>query len=441
MLIVEQFINGLTVGGIYALIALGYTMVYGIVKLINFAHGDIFMIGAFVGYFAVTLVVDIFIGSFLVSALGIEPSSVSSLQSFLTEYRLYIAIIASIIFCGLLGLFVERVAYRPLRESSPKTIIGSAVGLALIIIIAVFGKGSIPFGTALLFLVILISLSAATIAYLKYMFNNFRGFKKENINQKHIIYTITYLIAFIVLAYLAWYYDINTMMFLSFITVLLVYWLVVSRMKSSNTGGNSRINALISAIGMSMILTNMVTLLRGNSAVSYNMGFSSGMLSIGSFHISYLRIFIIVFSFILMGILFYIIHKTKFGLAMRAVSHNLNASRLMGINPDKVIATTFMIGSALAGIAGVLVGTNYGQLDPNIGVMYGLKAFVAAVLGGIGSIPGAVVGGIVLGILETFGTATPVLSSYKDAIAFGILILILIIKPTGLFGKSIKEKV
>ena len=138
MLIVEQFINGLTVGGIYALIALGYTMVYGIVKLINFAHGDIFMIGAFVGYFAVTLVVDIFIGSFLVSALGIEPSSVSSLQSFLTEYRLYIAIIASIIFCGLLGLFVERVAYRPLRESSPKTIIGSAVGLALIIIIAVF---------------------------------------------------------------------------------------------------------------------------------------------------------------------------------------------------------------------------------------------------------------------------------------------------------------
>ena len=103
MLIVEQFINGLTVGGIYALIALGYTMVYGIVKLINFAHGDIFMIGAFVGYFAVTLVVDIFIGSFLVSALGIEPSSVSSLQSFLTEYRLYIAIIASIIFCGLLS--------------------------------------------------------------------------------------------------------------------------------------------------------------------------------------------------------------------------------------------------------------------------------------------------------------------------------------------------
>lgn len=441
MEIVEQLINGLTVGGIYALIALGYTMVYGIVKLINFAHGDIFMIGAFIGYFAVTLIVDILIGSFIVSALNLEPSSVSGIKSFLTEYRLYIAIIASIVFCGLLGLFVEKVAYRPLRESSPKTIIISAVGLAVIIMVAVFGKGSIPFGTALLFLVILISLSAATIAYLKYMFNNFKGFKKEYINQKHIVYTAVYLAAFIVLAYLAWYYDINTMMFLSFITVLLVYWLVVSRMKSSNVGGNSRINALISAIGMSMILTNMVTLLYGTNPMRYDMGFIKGYLALGSLKISYLNLFIIIFSFILMGILFYIIHKTKFGLAMRAVSHNLNAARLMGINPDKVIATTFMLGSALAGIAGVLVGTNYEQISPNVGMMYGLKAFVAAVLGGIGSIPGAVVGGIVLGILETFGTASSALSSYKDAIAFGILILILIIKPTGLFGKSMKEKV
>ena len=128
------------------------------------------------------------------------------------------------------------------------------------------------------------------------------------------------------------------------------------------------------------------------------------------------------------------------GLSMRAVSYNLNAARLMGINPDKVIAMTFVIGSALAGVAGVLVGTYYQSVSPNIGMMYGLKAFVAAVLGGIGSIPGAVVGGIILGIAEVVGIAF-LSSSYKDAIAFGILILILIIKPTGIFGKTMKEKV
>ena len=441
MEIVEQLLNGLTVGGIYALIALGYTMVYGIIKLINFAHGDIFMIGAFAGYFAVVLIADVFIGSFLASAFSLNEMVVGSFKSFILEYRLYIAVVASIIFCGLLGLFVEKVAYRPLREGSPKTIIGSAVGLALIIMVAVFGKGKVSLGTALLFLVILISLSVSTIAYLKYMFNNFKSFKRENITQKHIIYTAAFLISFIVLIYLSWYFDIMEMMILSYIVVLLVYWLVVSRMKNANMGGNSRINALISAIGMSMILTNLVALLKGNSAMRYDMGFSSGVLSIGDFRIAYLKIFIIIFSFILMGILFYIIHKTKFGLAMRAVSHNLNAARLMGINPDKVIATTFMLGSALAGVAGVLVGTNYGQIDPNIGMMYGLKAFVAAVLGGIGSIPGAVVGGIILGIAEIFSSASPALSTYSDAIAFAILILILIIKPTGIFGKSMKEKV
>lgn len=441
MEIVEQLLNGLTVGGIYALIALGYTMVYGIIKLINFAHGDIFMIGAFAGYFAVVLIADVFIGSFLASAFSLNEMVVGSFKSFILEYRLYIAVVASIIFCGLLGLFVEKVAYRPLREGSPKTIIGSAVGLALIIMVAVFGKGKVSLGTALLFLVILISLSVSTIAYLKYMFNNFKSFKRENITQKHIIYTAAFLISFIVLIYLSWYFDVMEMMILSYIVVLLVYWLVVSRMKNANMGGNSRINALISAIGMSMILTNLVALLKGNSAMRYDMGFSSGVLAIGDFRIAYLKIFIIIFSFILMGILFYIIHKTKFGLAMRAVSHNLNAARLMGINPDKVIATTFMLGSALAGVAGVLVGTNYGQIDPNIGMMYGLKAFVAAVLGGIGSIPGAVVGGIILGIAEIFSSASPALSTYSDAIAFAILILILIIKPTGIFGKSMKEKV
>ena len=430
MEIIQQLLNGLTVGGIYALIALGYTMVYGIIKLINFAHGDIFMIGAFAGFFAITLITDLFIGTLVASSIG----------AVVLEYKLIIAIVSSIIFCGLLGLFVERVAYRPLREGSPKTIIGSALGLAFIILVAVFGKGEFQMDTALLFLVILGMLSILSFAYIRYAGNNIKSLSKENINQKIILYSVLYIIAFIILAYLAWYFDITTMVFVSFAFVLLVYWLVVSRVKSTNAGGNSRINALISAIGMSMILSNMVMLLRGTSDQPYRMGFFTGTINIGSFSVSSLQIFIIVFSFILMGILFYIIHKTKFGLSMRAVSHNLNAARLMGINPDKVIAMTFVIGSALAGVAGVLVGTYYQSVSPNIGMMYGLKAFVAAVLGGIGSIPGAVVGGIVLGIAEVVGIAF-LSSSYKDAIAFGILILILIIKPTGIFGKTMKEKV
>lgn len=430
MEIIQQLLNGLTVGGIYALIALGYTMVYGIIKLINFAHGDIFMIGAFAGFFAITLITDLFIGSLVASSIGAVVS----------EYKLIIAIISSIIFCGLLGLFVERVAYRPLREGSPKTIIGSAIGLAFIIFVAVFGKGEFQIDTALLFLVILGMLSILSFAYIRYAGNNIKSLSKENLNQKIIVYSVLYIIAFIILAYLAWYFDMTTMVFVSFAFVLLIYWLVVSRVKSTNAGGNSRINALISAIGMSMILSNMVMLLRGTSDQPYRMGFFTGTINIGSFSVSSLQIFIIVFSFILMGILFYIIHKTKFGLSMRAVSHNLNAARLMGINPDKVIAMTFVIGSALAGVAGVLVGTYYQSVSPNIGMMYGLKAFVAAVLGGIGSIPGAVVGGIVLGIAEVVGIAF-LSSSYKDAIAFGILILILIIKPTGIFGKTMKEKV
>lgn len=427
MEIVQQLLNGLTVGGIYALIALGYTMVYGIIKLINFAHGDIFMIGAFAGYFSIILFTEFIFGTFLSSFF---------------QYKLVIAIISAIIFCGLLGLFVERVAYRPLRDSSPKTIIVSAVGLSLIIFLAVFGRGAFKIDVALLFIVILGMLSILSLSYIKYIANNInvKLLKKESITQKLVVYTMLYIVSFIILVYLAWYFDITTMVFVSFAFILLVYWLVVSRVKSTNSGGNSRINALISAIGMSMILSNMVVLLRNPSDLPYRIGVFTGTFTIGTFSVSILQIFIIIFSFVLMGILFYIIHKTKFGLSMRAVSYNLNAARLMGINPDKVIAMTFAIGSALAGVAGVLVGTYYQSVNPNIGMMYGLKAFVAAVLGGIGSIPGAVVGGIILGIAEVFGIAF-LSSSYRDAIAFGILILILIIKPTGIFGKTMKEKV
>ena len=169
MEIIQQLLNGLTVGGIYALIALGYTMVYGIIKLINFAHGDIFMIGAFAGFFAITLITDLFIGTLVASSIGAVVS----------EYKLIIAIVSSIIFCGLLGLFVERVAYRPLREGSPKTIIGSALGLAFIILVAVFGKGEFQMDTALLFLVILGMLSILSFAYIRYAGNNIKSLKLQ----------------------------------------------------------------------------------------------------------------------------------------------------------------------------------------------------------------------------------------------------------------------
>ena len=438
---IQQVLNGLTVGGIYALIALGYTMVYGIIKLINFAHGDIFMIGAFIGYFTFTLIADVFIGSFLASALSLNAEAVQGAKAFILEYKFIIAVTAAIIFSGLLGIFVEKVAYRPLREGSPKTIIGSALGLVLIIFIAVFGRGEFELQTVFLYLIFLIILSVISITYMKYIGFNLKPFKKEILAKKRFIfYSLGFLVVLGTIIYLSWYFDLLTMVLVSFGFVILVYWLVISKVKTSNSGGNSRINALISAIGMSMILSNMVVLLRGAGSLPYRMDFFQGTFNVGTLQISSLQIFIVLFSFVLMGVLFYIIHKTKFGLAMRAVSHNLNAARLMGINPDKIIGMTFIIGSALAGVAGVLVGTYYQAVTPTIGMMYGLKAFVAAVLGGIGSIPGAVVGGIILGIAEVMGVAL-FSSSYKDAIAFGILILILIIKPTGIFGRSMKEKV
>ena len=351
--VIQQLLNGLTVGGIYALIALGYTMVYGIIKLINFAHGDIFMVGAFIGLLAANYISD----SFLVAA------------------------VASIVFCGVLGVFVERVAYRPLRENSPKVVITSAIGLILIILLAVFSKGDF------------VSVISSPVFWIG-----------------------------------------------GAVIVLVLFWLVRGRVSGKNKNGNSRINALISAIGMSIVISNMVVLINGPQREVYPRLLPEYSFEIGALNISVLQLFIIVISFVLMYILYYIVHKTKIGLAMRAVSHNLNTARLMGINPDRIISYTFIIGSCLAAVAGVLVGTYYNIADPNVGMMYGLKAFVAAVLGGIGSIPGAVVGGIVLGVAEVMGVAF-ISPSFRDAIAFGILIFILIVKPTGLFGAKMKEKV
>lgn len=288
----QQLINGLSLGAIYALIALGYTMVYGIILLINFAHGDIMMVGAFVGFYSITL-----LGSNIVAAM-----------------------IFAMIACAILGVVIEKIAYRPLRNST-------------------------------------------------------------------------------------------------------------------------RIAALITAIGMSLFLEYATIFLLGpQQKVFPQSAFPLQQYEIMGLLITNKDIFIIVSAVVLMIILQFIIKQTKTGKAMRAVSVDREAAVLMGISVDKTISITFAIGSALAAAAGVMIGVYYNTVNPLMGIIPGLKAFVAAVLGGIGLIPGAMVGGFVLGILETFVSGYGS-SLYRDAVAFGVLILILLIKPTGLLGKNTGEKV
>jgi len=287
----EQFINGLTLGSTYALIALGYTMVYGIVQLINFAHGEIYMFGAFVGLFLVTAGINVFV-----------------------------ALLGAMVFCMVLGVLVERIAYRPLR------------------------------------------------------------------------------------------------------------------------GKSSRLSALISAIGVSIFLSTAMLLYRGSNTTRYPEVFKATTFDLGGIQVSSLQVLILVFSALLMVGLEVMIHRTKLGKAMRACSQDIEAASLMGINVNQVISATFAIGSALAAAGGVMVGIYYNAVWPYMGTMAGMKAFAAAVLGGIGSIPGAMIGGLTLGIMEIMGVAY-LSSSYKDAIAFAILILVLLIRPQGLLGKKIAKKV
>ncbi|MCL2736844.1 MAG: branched-chain amino acid ABC transporter permease [Propionibacteriaceae bacterium] len=291
--VLQQVINGLSQGSIYALIALGYTMVYGIIQLINFAHGDVYMIGAFVGYFSMT-----------------------SFHMGFVE-----ALITAMAVCTVLGVTIERIAYRPLRNSP-------------------------------------------------------------------------------------------------------------------------RIAVLITAIGVSLILEYTMMYFFGASVRSYppQSAFMSGSFNVHGVVIKNMQVVIIGISVTLMLILQYIVKRTKVGKAMRAVSQDAEAARLMGINVDTTISLTFALGSALAGAAGVLVGVYYNSINPLMGIMPGLKAFVAAVFGGIGLIPGALIGAYVIGLLET-GVAALGYSLFRDGVVFAVLIIVLIVKPTGLLGKNTKEKV
>ncbi|MCC2254793.1 branched-chain amino acid ABC transporter permease [Ruminococcus sp. CLA-AA-H200] len=294
MSFISYLINGLSLGSVYAIIALGYTMVYGIAKMLNFAHGDVIMIGAYVA----------FIG---MSQAGVSP---------------VIAVAAAIIVCTLLGIVIERVAYKPLRNAS------------------------------------------------------------------------------------------------------------------------SSLAVLITAIGVSYLLQNTALLVFGANTQTFPSVVSWGGITLadGAMNISGVTIVTIVVCLVIMAVLITFVQKSKPGQAMRAVSEDKGAAQLMGINVNATIALTFAIGSALAAVAGVLLCSAYPSLTPYTGAMPGIKAFVAAVFGGIGSIPGAFIGGLLLGVIEILGRAYT-MSQLADALVFAVLIIVLLVKPTGLLGKKIQEKV
>jgi branched-chain amino acid transport system permease protein len=287
----QQTINGLSIGGVYALIALGYTMVYGIIKLINFAHGDIFMFGAYVGMIAVI--------------------------NF--NMPIYLAFIIAMAVTALFGVIIERVAYKPLRKSS-------------------------------------------------------------------------------------------------------------------------RTAALITAIGVSFLIQNGVLIIMGANIYAFPQVIPNQFFTVFGLRLNMLQLVIFATSIALMVILQFIVSKTKLGRAMRSVAVDKDAAALMGVNVDNVITITFAIGSALAAAAGIMVGLYYIKVFPFMGFTPGLKAFVAAVFGGIGIIPGAMIGGFAIGLIETY-VAGYGSTLYKDAVVFIILILILLVKPSGLLGKNVKEKV
>ncbi|HOO25041.1 MAG TPA: branched-chain amino acid ABC transporter permease [Clostridiales bacterium] len=289
--VVSQLINGLQTGSVYALIALGYSMVYGIILLLNFAHGDIIMVGAYTAW--------LFMVNF--------------------SQHPIIAVIAAVIACTALGVLIEKVAYTPLRQAP-------------------------------------------------------------------------------------------------------------------------RLSLLITAIGISFLLENLAQLIFGAGAKSMPKIANVPSVSVGSVTISGTAVVTLIVSIISMVLLNVLIKKSKMGKAMRAVSEDTGAAQLMGININKTISFTFAVGSALAGIGSVLYSAAYPQASPTMGSMLGLKAFVAAVLGGIGSVPGAVIGGFCIGIAEAAASALG-LSIWKDAVVFLILIIVLIVKPTGLLGRNLQEKV
>jgi branched-chain amino acid transport system permease protein len=299
---IEQLVNGLTIGSFYGLIALGYSMVYGVLKLINFAHGDFFALGSYLGYTLLVLA-----SAFLTTHLGLWAG-------------LAVAMIAAALSLALVGVVVERVAYRP-----------------------IYPAGRLP--------------------------------------------------------------------------------------------------AVVSALGASIILQNLIMIVWGPRYQAYPADLIPKMqIAVGGLNFTALQLFILGISFLLMAVLTIVIQRTTWGAAVRATALDRDTAALMGINFNKVIRFIFTLGPALGGLTGVMVGMYYRQISFTMGWNYGLKAFTATILGGIGNLPGAMFGGLILGVLEMLGSAY-ISTAWKDVFVFLILILVLIFRPNGLFGEKTAEKV
>lgn len=288
----QQVVNGLTIGSMYALVAIGYTMVFGVLKLVNFSHGSVFMVGAYL-----TLQLSLALGG-----------------------HFFLAAALSLVLTGVLGVTIDRLALRRLRV------------------------------------------------------------KKAD-----------------------------------------------------------RITALISTLGVGTILDNAVMIAFGSETKAFPNVLQLGSFTIGSTVVSWVQIIIFILSLILMGIMSAVVYRTKMGRAMRATSQNSDAAKLMGINVNQVIAFTFFVGSLLASVAGTMYGMYYEAIDPMIGSVLSMKTFACVVLGGVGELPGAMLGGLLIGVVEAVG-ASYISSGYRDAIAFAILILVLIVRPQGLLGKKVADK-
>ena len=297
--LLQQVTNGLAVGGVYALVALGYTMVYGVLRLINFAHGELFTLGAYLGF---TFLASSFAGGRLGTAAGLVVLAL---------------LVAGLV--GLSGVLLERAAYRPLREAP-------------------------------------------------------------------------------------------------------------------------RLSAVVSALGASIFLQNALMLVYGARFQVYpEEALPTGSVPIGPARVPAMRVAVVLVSVALMAALWLFVNRTRMGTAIRAVALDRDAARLSGIDVDAVVRTVFLVGPALGGVAGLMVGLTYGQVGFTMGWSYGMKAFTAAILGGIGNVPGAMLGGFLLGLAEALGSAY-VSSAWKDAIAFVVLIAVLLVRPTGLLGERVAEK-
>lgn len=295
-LFLQQLVNGITLGGVYALIAVGYTMVYGVIQLINFAHGEIYMFGAFLAFALVTVF----------------------------SVPFFLAAVISVMTCAAFGIVLDFIAYRPLRKAP-------------------------------------------------------------------------------------------------------------------------RLAALITAIGMSLFLQNLALMIWGGEIQSYPREvlpsvFYSEAIKFGDVVITWIQVFILTITVVFMALLHYIIHRTSVGTAMRAISQDKTTAALMGVNVNRVISFTFAIGSGMGAVAGIMVGLYYNAIFHMMGFVMGVKAFAAAVLGGIGSVPGAMLGGGLLGVAEALG-AGYLSSAYRDGISYGVMILIILFKPSGLIGRSTTERV